>query len=97
MPVKAIYKHPHLAIGLEMVKLCYLLTKLNKVSVVYSQISNTVSFSLQDRVMPVLHKGNNLIFVGYVAWGTQNPVETNLLAFDRILSAGTQNRPGRGR
>ena len=68
-----------------MVKLRYLLAELNKVSVLNSQISDTVSFSLQDRVMPVLHKGNNLIFVGYVAWGKQNPVKTNLPAFDRIL------------
>ena len=78
MPLKTIYKHAHLASILEVVKLFrYLLTKLNKVSVLYSQISNAVSLPLQNRVM--------LVFVGYVAWGKENPVETYLPAFDRIL------------
>ena len=69
LPLKTIYKNPHLAISLEMVKLRYLLAKLNKVSVLNSQISDTVFLSLQNCVMLVLHKGNNLILVGYVAWG----------------------------
>ena len=51
-----------------MVKLRHLFSKLNKVSVFNSQIFDTVSLSLQDRVMLVLNKGDNLFFVGDVAW-----------------------------
>jgi hypothetical protein len=69
MPLETICKHPYLTISLEMVKFRYLLAKLNKVSVLDSQISDTISFSLQNCIVLVLHEGDNLIFVGDVAWG----------------------------